>query len=122
MMPISFGLGEAITMNAIIGLPTFKQWKFALDVDANRFTSKLLCLYFDLSYQHAVFGFPPGVTFTKDNFMIPQRKNENGMCITIQFQSFLETIVDSNINDNSIVVNLQTNKTTTIASPSDKSK
>ena len=50
---LSFGLGKAIKVNAIIGLPTFKQWKLILDLDANRATSKILGVYFDLCLEHA---------------------------------------------------------------------
>ena len=32
-MTLSFGLGDAISVNAIIGLPTFREWKIVLDVD-----------------------------------------------------------------------------------------
>ena len=45
---LSFGLGQAIKVNAIIGLPTFKTWKLILDLEANRATSKILGVYFDL--------------------------------------------------------------------------
>ena len=35
---LSFGLGKAIKVNVIIGLPTFKTWKLILDLEANRAT------------------------------------------------------------------------------------
>ena len=122
MIHTSFGLGEAITVNAFIVLPTFKQWTFVLDINANRITSTLLCLYVDLSYRHAVSGFSPGVNFTKDDFVRPPRKNENVMRMTTKFQSFLEQSIKSSNKNDPIVVNLLPNKTTTIALPSDKSK
>ena len=50
---LSFGFGKAIKVNAIIGLPIFKQWKIILDLDTNRATSKHLGVYFDLCFQHA---------------------------------------------------------------------
>ena len=33
MMTLSFGLGEKILVNVIIGLPTFREWQLVLDVD-----------------------------------------------------------------------------------------
>ena len=60
---LSFDLGEAITVDAIKGLPTFREWSLVLDVSENRVTSKLLGIYFDIVYQHAAPGFPDGVTF-----------------------------------------------------------
>ena len=47
---LSFGLGKAIKMNAIIGLPIFKQWKIILDLNTNRATSNHLGVYLDLCF------------------------------------------------------------------------
>ena len=44
-MTISFGFGESISVNAIIGLPTIKKWTIVLDIDAGLATSKLLRKY-----------------------------------------------------------------------------
>ena len=63
VVTLSFGIGKAITVNANIGLPTFREWSLVLDVSENRVTSKLLGIYFDIVYQHAAPGFPDGVTF-----------------------------------------------------------
>jgi hypothetical protein len=49
-MTISFGLGESISVNAIIGLPTLKEFKMVLDVDSGIATSKLLNKDFKLSF------------------------------------------------------------------------
>ena len=46
MMTISFGLGEAIKANAILGLPIFHEIKLVPDIDASRVTSKVLGIYF----------------------------------------------------------------------------
>ena len=70
---LSFGLGKAIKVNAIIGLPTFKQWKIILDLDTNRATSNHLGVYFDLCFQYAAQGLPPNVKFNVTNFIRPAR-------------------------------------------------
>ena len=63
MITLSFGLAEAISVNSIIGLLTFCEWKIVLDVDDNKLASKALNQYFDLSFQHAASGLPPGAIF-----------------------------------------------------------
>ena len=68
-MTLSFGLGLVIKVNAIVGLPTFCKWKLILDLDANQVISKLLCIYFDLCFQHAVTGLLAGVTFGSSRFI-----------------------------------------------------
>ena len=71
MMTLYFGLGEAISVNAIIGLPTFREWTTILDVDDSKAASKTLNQYFDLSFQYAVSGLPPNVPFNKEYFSDP---------------------------------------------------
>ena len=39
---LSFVLGLAIKVNAIVGLPTFRAWKLILDLDTNQLVSKKL--------------------------------------------------------------------------------
>ena len=46
--PFHLALGQAVKVNSIIGLPTFKEWKLILDLDANCFISK--SLVFTLTY------------------------------------------------------------------------
>jgi len=70
---LSFGLGKAIKVNAIISLPTFKQWKIILDLDTNRATSKHLGVHFDLCFQHSTQGLPPNVKFKVTNSIRPAR-------------------------------------------------
>ena len=66
---LSFGLGLGIKVNAIVGLPTFREWRLILDLDSNQVTSKLLGLIFDLTFNHAATGFPEGVTFNTSQFV-----------------------------------------------------
>ena len=77
-MKTFLGLGEAIKVNAILGLPTFRYLKLVLDVDASRVTSKMLGIYFDLCFQHAATEFPKGVTLSKEDFGHPPRKTTTG--------------------------------------------
>ena len=49
-MTLSFGLGEPIKINTIVGLPTFKKWKLVLDVADAKVTSRLLDVYFDICF------------------------------------------------------------------------
>ena len=79
MATLSFGLGDNIPVNTIIGLPTLKQWKIVLNVDEGYATSKAFSLYFDLSFKHAATGLPPSVTFTSDQFVRPAHPNSVGM-------------------------------------------
>ena len=76
MMLLSFGLGEAISVNAIIGLPTLRSWKMILDVGENKATSKTLNRYFELSYQHADTGLPSSISFSKNDVIRPHRPNK----------------------------------------------
>ena len=80
-LTLSFGLGAAIRVNAIIGLPTFKEWKIILDVDSKRASSKVLNCYFDLCFQHAAMGFPQGVTFDPSTFIRPHRPTTTGLSL-----------------------------------------
>ena len=81
MITISFGLGESVSVNAIIGLPTLKELKMVLDVDSGIATSKLLRKEFNLSFQHAASGFPEGVVFDKADFVRPRRKTATGLAL-----------------------------------------
>ena len=65
-MTILFALGELVRVNAILGLPTIKEWKLVLDVDDGKAMSKVLGIYFDLDFQHAAQDFPKGVSLKKN--------------------------------------------------------
>ena len=106
MMTISFGLGEAIKVNAILGLPTFRDLKLVLDVDDSRVTSKVLGIYFDLCFQHAATGFPEGVTFSKKDFVRPPRKTTTGLSLLAHCATTNTTMVTPAIKDKAIVVHI----------------
>ena len=108
MMTLSFGLGKAILVIAIIGLPTFREWKLVLDVSENRVTLKLLGIYFDIAYQHAVPGFPDGIAFSKADFFRLSRQNVTG-------KSFATQAAMGN-NEIKVVINPNSNECTAIGS------
>ena len=83
-MKLSFGLGESISVNAIIGLPTLKEWKMIMDMDSGIATSKLLRREFPLTFKHAASGFPDDVTFVQDKFIIPLRHTPSGLALLCQ--------------------------------------
>ena len=81
MVLLSFGLGETISVNAIIGLPTLRSWKMVLDIDEYQANSKTLNQYFELSYQHAATGLSSGITVSCNNVICPSRSNKIGRTI-----------------------------------------
>ena len=80
-LTLSFGLGESIQVNAIIGLPTFKTWKLVLDIDSKIATSKEIGIDFDLCFQHAATGFPEGIVFDPTTFIRPQQMTNMGLSL-----------------------------------------
>ena len=81
---LSFGLGDSITVNAIVGLPTFKLWQLILDIPNDRLISNTLGLFFDLEYSSAAKGLPPNCNFTKEDFVRPIRVNSVGRSLITQ--------------------------------------
>ena len=83
-LTLSFGLGAAIRVNAIIGLPTLRKWKIVLDIDGKIASSKLINCYFDLKFQHAATGFPEGITFDPSSFVRPNQLTGTGLALLAQ--------------------------------------
>ena len=90
-LKLSFGIAESIAVNAIIGLPTIWEWKLVLDVDANRASSKLLDVYFDLNFQRASSGLPTAVTFTASDFVRPPRETQSGVAVVYNIAAAKDT-------------------------------
>ena len=111
-MTLSFGLGEAIKVNAIIGLPTFKEWKLVLDLDENRLTSKSLGIYFDLCFEHAATGFPPGITFNRNDFIRPPRKTSSSLALLTQCAASLENKNRPSDDNTSVVIDMENGAST----------
>lgn len=72
-LTISFGLGDSITVNGIVGLPTLREWKMVLDMDYGVTYSKLLNLRWNMEFIDASQGLPNGVSFTEKDFVPPNR-------------------------------------------------
>ena len=106
MITISFGLGDSISVNAIIGLPTFKAWELVLDLSADRVSSKPLDVDFALLYQHAATGLPPTVTFDASDFVRPIRSTKIGTTLSSQFDSTSKPESILTKNDNTVVLNI----------------
>ena len=106
MMTLSFGLGEDILVNAIIGLPTFREWQLVLDISENRVFSKMLNLSFDLSFQHAATGLPDNINFTKDDFVRPIRPNPSGQALVTQLAAASTTTVGITQTDDYVILDL----------------
>lgn len=70
---ISFGLGDSIAVNGIIGLPTLREWKMVLDIDEGIAYSKLLNLKWSMEFIDASQGLPEGVVFSEKDFVPPNR-------------------------------------------------
>jgi hypothetical protein len=100
-LTLSFGLGDSITVNAIIGLPTFHEWQLILDVSNSRVISNTLELFFDLEYKNAATGLPDGVNFKTEDFIRPRRINSSGRALISQISSLIPTectpIVEENV-------------------------
>ena len=106
MMTLSFGLGEDILVNAIIGLPTFREWQLVLDISENRVFSKMLNLSFDLSFQHAATGLLDSINFTKDDFVRPIRPNPSGQALVTQLAAASTTTVCITQTDDYVILDL----------------
>ena len=68
---LRFRSEDSISVNTIIGLPTFQAWELVLDLSADRVSSKLLDVNFELSYQQAATGLQPAVIFDASDFIRP---------------------------------------------------
>jgi hypothetical protein len=94
---ISFGLGEGITVNSIIGLPTLRHWKMNLCLSDNTMMAPTLRTRFDIVYENAGNRLPKDVQFNKNDFVRPSASvhvtgttvvssSESSMIIDVQDQ------------------------------------
>ena len=114
MMTLSFSLGDSISVNAIISLPTFKEWQLVLDVSTGHVQSKVLNTVFYLSFQHSASNLPPHLEFTKEYFIFPVCPNPSSQfCIQQLANVSAPNTVIATSNDN-VVIALPAN--TTVAS------
>ena len=78
--------------------------------------SKKLDLYFDLCFQHAATGLPPGVTFDTSKFVRPPRPNQTGLALLTQCAASLEASQPSSCTDLVIHIDHGTHSVTNEAS------
>ena len=100
---LSFGLGDAIAVNEIIGLPTFRDWKFVLDVSNKTVFSPLISTYFDLDFQGAATHMP--AEFKKADFLRPARKNSVGSALVTPL-TVESSPTNQDMAENGVVVQL----------------
>ena len=67
---LSFGLGDSIAVNSIVGVPTIKSWKTVLDFTSDTLLVKGLNTEFLLVYEATKHGLPPGVEFLSTNLCV----------------------------------------------------
>ena len=77
---LSFGLGEGVAVNSIIGIPTLRQWGGVFDFSLNSFTAKSLATRFSLQYEATAQGLPDHISFTSNDFI---RSGSNATQTTI---------------------------------------
>ena len=71
---ITSGLGETVSINAIIGLPALTTWKIILDLDENKAFSETMQLWFPLSFSDASPGLPVDSSpFSEYDFVRPNQ-------------------------------------------------
>ena len=68
---ISFGLGDNVTVNSILGLPQLKEWNADMLFSKNLLVATNIDQTFSLEYSATTSGLPNGVSFTKEDFKDP---------------------------------------------------
>lgn len=68
---LSFGLGDSVAVNSIVGIPTIKSWKSVFDFGSDTLVAKSLNREFPLIYEATKHGLPPGVNFSSTDFVRP---------------------------------------------------
>ena len=106
-LTLSFGLGAAIRVNAIIGLPTLRKWKMVLDIDGEVASSKLLNCYFDLQFEHAATGFPKGIVFDPNTFRRPNQNAGTGLALLAQAAAADTISSEDEKTENGITINIE---------------
>ena len=60
---LSFGLGDSVAVNSLVGIPTIKAWQYLLDFEDSSMISRGLNTKFPLIFEATKHGLPPGVGF-----------------------------------------------------------
>lgn len=75
---LSFGLGDSVAVNGLIGLPTLRAWKMVIDLEAGVAYSKSMCLKWKMEFNDAARGLPEDVHFEKSDFIRPSVPTSDG--------------------------------------------
>jgi len=79
---ISFGLGESISVNSIIGLPQLRSWQASVCFHTNCLSYMLLKRQFPLIYELTKVGIPSGEAFHQRDFILPGPISPCNMLVT----------------------------------------
>ena len=101
---ISFGLGESIAVNSIVGLPFLSHWKASICFQSNSLTSALLKMKFPLIYEATKVGIPEGTVFTKEDFIRPNNTKPTSIHVTNIGDNQSIGITDSSRHESNVIV------------------
>jgi len=68
---LSFGLGDSVAVNSLVGIPTIKRWQCLLDFEDNSMIARGLNTKFPFIFEATKHGLPPGVVFSPSDFVRP---------------------------------------------------
>ena len=68
---LSFGLGDSVAINSLVGIPITKAWQCVLDFNNNSMIALGLNTRFPLIFEATRHGLPPGVIFLASDFVRP---------------------------------------------------
>ena len=74
---LSFGLGESVSVNSIVGIPTIKAWKTMFDFESNTLVARGIRTQFPMIYEATKQGLPSGVSFSPADFIRPMQGSTN---------------------------------------------
>ena len=101
---INFGLGIAVSVNAIIRLPTLTDWKTILDLEENKAFSKTMQLWLQLYFLGASPDLPiDSSSFSSSEFIKPKQQTLPGKPFIIQQERVAFGITDGNRHENTPV-------------------
>ena len=70
---LSFGLGDSVSVNSLVGIPTIKEWKSIFDFESNMLVARGINTKFPMIYEATKQGLPPGVAFSSADFVRPMQ-------------------------------------------------
>ena len=68
---LSFGLGDSVAVNSLVGIPTIKAWQCLLGFNKKLLVARGLNTQFPLIYEATKHGLPPCVVFPASDFVRP---------------------------------------------------